>query len=279
MGPPRLPAHISGRSGTVFWAPAWRIGELRCTAGLGRDTVGHWVRRSVGSRLWRKGLLWNRRRTERPPSRESETPSEPSPDPGRCPKGIPQQGYSGARIDKIARRAKANMRMIYHYFGNKEGLYLAVLENAYDHILRMEAKVKIDIDRPLDGVLNLLKFVYDYFENNPAFESLLRTENMMKGKFVLRSQHVTKSAFPLRKVITDLIESGTRQKIFRENLDPVQVYVTILALSRFHLANAYSVTALLGTDLTQAQWRKERFEHARDLLMAYLLAPRRANEN
>jgi AcrR family transcriptional regulator len=188
-------------------------------------------------------------------------------------KEFSQQGYSGARIDKIAKRAKANMRMIYHYYGNKQELYQAVLESAYDHILELEAQVRIDMDNPLESILALFGFVFEYFEEHPAFESLLRTENMMQGKFVLRSKHVTESSFPLRKVITELIENGTRQKVLRSNLDPVQVYVTILALSRFHLANAYSLTALLGTDLTQSSWRRERFEHAKDLLTVYLSAP------
>jgi AcrR family transcriptional regulator len=192
-------------------------------------------------------------------------------------KEFSQQGYSGARIDKIAARARCNIRMLYHYFGNKKNLYLAVLESAYDNILQQEAKVQIDYDQPLEGVLALLKFVYDYFEKHPEFEGLLRTENMMQGKFVLRSQHVTQAAFPLRQVMTDLVESGERKGVFREGLDPVQVYVTILSVSRFHLANAYSLSALLGTDLTRPDWRKARFRHACALLTAYLtLAPQDA---
>ena len=40
-------------------------------------------------------------------------------------------GLGGARVDEIAKRAKANKRMIYHYFGGKEELFTAVLEEAY----------------------------------------------------------------------------------------------------------------------------------------------------
>lgn len=185
-------------------------------------------------------------------------------------KEFSQQGYSGARIEKIATRARCNIRMLYHYFGSKKNLYLAVLESAYDNILQQEARVRIDYDRPLDGVLALLKFVYDYFEKHPEFEGLLRTENMMQGKFVLRSEHVTQAAFPLRQVITDLIASGERAGVFRKGLDPIQLYVTILSVSRFHLANAYSLSALLGADLTRPEWRRARFRHACDLLSAYL---------
>lgn len=42
-----------------------------------------------------------------------------------------ESGYSGARVDEIAERTRTTKRMIYYYFGGKEQLYLAVLENAY----------------------------------------------------------------------------------------------------------------------------------------------------
>jgi AcrR family transcriptional regulator len=180
-------------------------------------------------------------------------------------------GYFGARIDRIARSSHCNIRMLYHYFGSKQGIYVAVLESAYDDIRLKEGELALDREEPLEGLLCLLQFTYDYFAENPLFEALLRNENLMRGKFVLRSKRVTRAAFPLRKAIADLLARGTAQGIFRRGIDPVQVYVTVAALSRFHLANAYSLSALLNTDLTTSTWRKRRFEHARELLSSYLL--------
>ena len=162
--------------------------------------------------------------------------------------------------------------MLYHYFGNKKNLYVAVLEAAYGDIRGREAKLKIDVERPLDGLLELLRFTFHYFEKNPYFEGLLRTENMMHGKFVRRLAPITQSGFSLRKVIGELIENGQKQGVFRDGLDPVQVYVTITALSRFHLANAFSLSALLDTDMTRPEWRSARWAHSVDLLTAYLTA-------
>jgi AcrR family transcriptional regulator len=48
------------------------------------------------------------------------------------------KGLKGARVDTIARRAGANKRMIYHYFADKEGLYLAALEATYAAIRTAE---------------------------------------------------------------------------------------------------------------------------------------------
>ena len=186
-------------------------------------------------------------------------------------KEFSNNGYAGARIDQIAKSAKCNIRMLYHYFGDKKGLYIAVLEAAYADLRQKEAELAIDIDKPLDGILDLMRFTYIYFQENPLFEGLLRAENMMQGKFVSRSKPVPEGAFTLKQTLKSLIDSGQTKGVFREPLDPVQVYVTITALSRFHLANAYSMSAVLGVDLRDKTWREDRLAHACDLLRAYLL--------
>jgi AcrR family transcriptional regulator len=183
-----------------------------------------------------------------------------------------QHGFSGARAERIVKKARRNIRMLYHYFGNKENLYIAVLENAYVTIRAQEAKLQIDTRRPLEGLLKLMDFTFNYFASNPYFEGLLRTENMMRGKYVRRSKRVTETAFPLRQMINEMIENGQQQGLFRPGLDAAQLYLTITALSRFHLANAYSMSALLKLDMSTREWRAERLQHCRDLLQAYLLA-------
>ena len=187
-------------------------------------------------------------------------------------KEFSQHGYGGARIERIAKTAKCNIRMLYHYFGAKQKLYVAVLEAAYADLRRKEATLRIDIEQPLEGLLELMRFTYAYFQANPMFEGLLRTENMMQGKFVSRSRPVAEAAFSLKQTIGDLIASGQAKGLFRPDLDPVQVYVTITALSRFHLANAYSMSAVLETDLRDKAWRQARLRHALEVLEAYLTA-------
>ncbi|PTQ08541.1 TetR family transcriptional regulator [Sphingomonas oleivorans] len=182
-------------------------------------------------------------------------------------------GYSGARAERIAKTARRNIRMLYHYFGSKEGIYIAVLEDAYASIRAEEAKLAIDYERPLEGLIGLLDFTFAYFAANPYFEALLRTENMMRGKYVRRSRLVPETAFPLRQTISRLIESGQAKGLFREGLDDAQIYITITALSRFHLANAWSLSALLEIDMGSREWLAERLDHCRALLRAYLLAP------
>jgi AcrR family transcriptional regulator len=180
-------------------------------------------------------------------------------------------GFAGARIDRIADAAKCNMRMLYHYFSSKEGLYIAVLEAAYADLRRKEAALKIDVDQPLAGMLELMRFTFLYFQNNPLFEGLLRAENIMQGRFVRRSRPVPEGAFPLKKMIGDMIANGQRAGQFREDLDLVHVYVSMTALSRFHLANAYSMSSVLGVDLQDKAWLEQRLDHCLEIFRAYLV--------
>jgi AcrR family transcriptional regulator len=160
--------------------------------------------------------------------------------------------------------------MLYHYFGDKKGLYLAVLEAAYEDLRGREAELEIDFEKPLEGFLALQRFTFDYFEKNPRIDGLLRNENLLQGKFVSQSRKVTETAFPLRRTIEGLIDSGQKQGIFRDGLDWAQIYVTIAAMSRFHLANGYSLSVTLDTDMSKPEWRRARLTHALELLEGYL---------
>src|ERR1051325_1391654 len=57
---------------------------------------------------------------------------------------LAEKGFSGARVDDIAARTDTSKRMIYYYFGDKEGLFVAVIERAYAGIRQIEANLKLD---------------------------------------------------------------------------------------------------------------------------------------
>ena len=69
---------------------------------------------------------------------------------------------SGGRVNEIARRARANKRMIYHYFGSKEGLYLAALERVYEGLRGSERTLDLDHLEPEAAIQRLVEFNFDY---------------------------------------------------------------------------------------------------------------------
>lgn len=179
-------------------------------------------------------------------------------------------GFSGARTERIAGQAGCNIRLLYHHFGNKQALYLAVIEAAYADLRGREAALAFDLGDPLGCAEQLLRFTFSYFRDNPLFEGLLHAENMMEGRFVRQSQRLPEDAARLKARLAAIVAAGEAQGVFRAGVDPVQLYVTIAALSRFHLGNGWSMSATLDVDLMTDDWRDARLEHGVAMLRAYL---------
>lgn len=179
-------------------------------------------------------------------------------------------GFSGARIERIAAAARCNIRLLYHHYGNKQALYLAVIEASYADLRAREAALALDPADPLGSVEALLRFTFDYFEKNPLLEGLIRSENMMQGRFLRQSQSVPEAAERLKERLAAIVAAGEAQGVMRPGIDPVQLYVTITAFSRFHLANGYTLSNVLGVDLTSAGWRAGWLAHSIDLLRAWV---------
>lgn len=183
-----------------------------------------------------------------------------------------QHGYSGARIDRIARRSRSNIRMIYHYFGGKEPLYLAVLEDTYRHVRHEERQLDLQHLPPAEGVQQLVEFTFDYLRDNPHFVKLICNENLLQGKFLKRSRVVPDTTLPLVDALDDLLRRGQADGIFRQRVGPIQLYVTILSLCFTHLSNRYTLSTMFQQDLSDAGWLSERRQHVVDVILSYLTA-------
>lgn len=180
-----------------------------------------------------------------------------------------ERGLSGARIDSIAQKAEANMRMIYHYYGNKEDLYVTVLLQAYEDIRSQEATLNLGALKPLDAMMKLFNFTFSYFAANPRIVSLWTSENLQKGRYLPASRANAISS-PLVEAIRTTLARGAEEGVFRDDIDPVQLYVSMVALSYFHLSNAYTLSSLFSTNLQSEKWKSERRKHAQAMLIAYL---------
>lgn len=185
-----------------------------------------------------------------------------------------QHGYSGARVETIAARSRSNMRMIYHYFGNKEGLYLAVLEAGYARLRNRENALDLDHAAPVEGIRALIRFTFDFFAANPDVLALINSENTQKARFLRKLPNVQAMTMPLIGSIGALLKSGVKQKRFRPGVDAIQFYVSLVALSQLHILNRYTLSVIFDKDIADAAWLRERREHVEDVLTAYL-APTR----
>ncbi|MBA3518216.1 MAG: TetR family transcriptional regulator [Rhizobiales bacterium] len=181
-----------------------------------------------------------------------------------------QNGFGGARVDAVAARAGSNKRMIYHYFGNKENLYLAVLDETYRGIRVAERQLQLGDLPPEEAMASLVQFTWNYFIAHPEFISLLNTENLMQAKFLKRSDRIRDLHSPLVDMLGDLLERGASAGVFRGGVDPVQLYVSIAALGFFYLSNRWTLSTIFGRDLGSGASLKERGEHIVSMVLGYL---------
>jgi AcrR family transcriptional regulator len=158
-------------------------------------------------------------------------------------------GYDGGSLEKISRSAKSVDRMIYYYFGSKEGLFIDVLENAYRRMNDAELKLKLDTSRPVDGLNDVIAFVLSYYRKNPEFITLLNTENLQRGKHISKSSRARDYSSPAIAIVRELLHNGVAQGLFRADVSARNVYLLIAATAYFYTSNRYTLSAFLGDNL------------------------------
>jgi AcrR family transcriptional regulator len=184
-----------------------------------------------------------------------------------------EKGLAGARVDEIAARAKINKRMLYHYFGNKEALYLAVLEEVYADLLRAESTLDLDRAEPVEGIRRLVSFLWTYYLSHPEFITLVNNENMMRAVHLKRSRSIREMHSALVSSLDALLERGRLQGAFRADVDAVQLYISTAALAYFYLSNNHTLSTIFGRNLLSSRARVHRAAHISDMVLSYLAAP------
>jgi AcrR family transcriptional regulator len=184
------------------------------------------------------------------------------------------QGFNGARVDAIADRAQANKRLLYHYFGNKEALYEAVLLDAYQEIRRGERELRISQYDPVEAVDRIIRFTFRHFLANPWFPRLLSVENLQNARFVKKIKNVEEIRSPIVQELQDIVKRGHAEGIFRTDVDPMQLYISIISLCYFYVSNMATLSVVFGKDLSQFALIQDREAQAVQMVLDYLRAKR-----
>lgn len=180
------------------------------------------------------------------------------------------KGYDGARVDDIMRQSKVSKNLIYHYFGSKEKLFVAVLEEAYKGMHANQTTWPLDVLSPVDGVRKLVKSTFRYWRDSPEFIGLLNSENFHKGRH-LRKSKLSKAGYTgLLANIEALLKAGVKNGDFRSNVDPVELYISISALAYHYLSNRYTLSYLLDRKLSTESEMNARIAHIEDIILGYL---------
>jgi AcrR family transcriptional regulator len=180
-------------------------------------------------------------------------------------------GLGGARVDRIAERAGINKRMLYYYFGQKEDLFLAVLERAYAKIRGEEQALNLTQVEPTEAIRRLIAFTWNYYLENPSFPILLNSENLHRARHLKKSARVRTLHSPFVATIAEVLERGARSGLFRAGVDPIQLYISIAGISYFYLSNNYTLSTIFDRDLMSPKAKVERLSHMTDLVLGFLV--------
>lgn len=181
-----------------------------------------------------------------------------------------ERGLNGARVDKIAARTRINKRMIYYYFKSKEQLYIAVLEDAYRKIRESEKQLRLDDLPPGEAIRLLAEFTFDYHWRNPQLGKLVTIENIHKGKCLSRSDSISSLNISIVDAIAKVLLRGAEAGVLRRDIDPVELHMTISALSLFHVTNRYTFGTVFRRDMVSEEAAAQRRKEIVDIISRYV---------
>jgi AcrR family transcriptional regulator len=180
------------------------------------------------------------------------------------------KGFAGARVDEIAAATATSKRMIYYHFGSKEGLYRAVLTEAYRGIRSAELDAGLDDLPALAALERLTALTFDYHFRHPELVRLVMDENMRHAPHV-GSVVEARNELVLPKTRA-LLDRGGAEGSLRPGLDPVDIHMTISALAFYFVSNRYTFATLFHADTTSDAAAAQRRAQVVDTVLAYCRA-------
>lgn len=179
-------------------------------------------------------------------------------------------GLSGGRVDAIAEKTKTSKRMIYYYFGSKEGLYLAVLEKAYRKIRTLEEDLELAHMPPVEALRTLIGSTFDHDENNPDFVRLVSIENIHYANHMKQSAEIGDLNLSIVNTIQEVLERGRRENLFRADVDAIDLHMLISAFCFFRVSNRYTFGTIFHRDLSEPETYNRHKRMIADAVVAYV---------
>ena len=181
-----------------------------------------------------------------------------------------EKGLAGSRVDEIAARAGANKRMLYAHFGSKEELWLVVLEGAYAAKRAEERGLEVASLPPAEAMARLVAFNLRYTSRHPEFVALLNQENLHRAAYLRRSEDVPALYSPMLEALKNVLERGAQEGVFRGAVDAMQLYITILSLGHFYVANRHTLSTIFHTSLDTEAAIAAREAHIAEVVLGFL---------
>jgi len=182
------------------------------------------------------------------------------------------RGLEGARIDSIARAAGVNKQLVYHYFGDKDALYLRVLEKAYTAFREVDQAIRLGAMDPVSALRRLIRDNVERQHRQRYFAMLVIDENFHRARHEARSALLKAVHAGLIALIGSILRRGRREGVFRAGIDPIQLYVAIARLSAIHVTNCHTLRAIFGRRFDRIARQDRIVAHIEALILGHVLA-------
>ena len=188
------------------------------------------------------------------------------------------RGFKGASMDAIANRTRTTRALINYYFGGKEKLYIAVLEQAYAEIREAEGGLDLDHLTPVDAARRIVEFTYHYYVTHQGFVRLVVAENQARGRHLRKSAAMRTLNRPIIDRLSGVIARGQAEGLFRADVDAVEIHKAVAALGMFNITNQYTFGTIFQREMGSKGDVARRCGLVADMILSYLMNPSRGKK-
>lgn len=182
-------------------------------------------------------------------------------------------GLAGARVDEIARATATSKRMIYYYFGDKEGLYCAALESEYRRVREGEWELQIGGLDPVEAMRSLIGFTFDFHRDSPNFVRMIASENIHNAVYLKRSEVIRDLNLRAVTKVDEIYQAGVAAGVFRAGLNALELHWTISAMSFYNVSNRATFSVGFGDALFADTGQVSLREHVIDMVLRAIMTP------
>ncbi|SHJ27668.1 TetR/AcrR family transcriptional regulator [Desulfofundulus thermosubterraneus] len=181
------------------------------------------------------------------------------------------KGYNAARVDEIVALARVNKRMVYHYYGSKEGLYLAVLGDSFSRIFSLNREVLAGKGDVLSRARAVITQYFYFLAANPDVVRLMGWETLQGGQHARR---VLPDIFSAGlEDLENVLRQGVQEGIFRKDVDIRRLVISVSGLCLNYFSRREMLHFLWPRDILHPEMLQEHLDHVLDLVFCGILSP------
>ena len=182
------------------------------------------------------------------------------------------RGYDGVSVDEIVQRAGVNKRMLYHYYGNKDGLYVEVLRVVFSELESLEIAALTEDVSTADAIRKVLREYFVFLEGHPEFVNLLMWENLHRGRFLDMHPNLLSKSKVLARM-REIVARGRASGEIDQDVDARHLLVLLYGACFIYQSNRFTLRHTMELDCQRPSVLRDGLRLAQNIIVRGLLSP------